>query len=392
MQIEDLRQQVLQQIDRQSPHLRRIALTLHAHPEIGGQEKLAQQVLTQYATECGFEVELGVSGIDTSFLAVRQHGSGAKVAFLAEYDALPAIGHACGHNLIAMASTAAAVGLAHALDPICGQVALVGTPAEETNGAKVPMAASALFDAYDAAMIVHPASRTSVYAQSLAIDAIEFTFLGKAAHAASVPHEGINALDAAIALFNGLNALRQHVTSDVRIHGIITEGGVAPNIVPERAVARFYFRAAERSYLNHVVEKAKHIAEAAALATGCRWEMRNFEYSNDNLITNKALADTYAAHLTSLGIDDIQPPSPNMGSTDMGNVSHVAPSIHPSMRIGSDKLIGHTHEFCRAASTMEAMDAMLSAAKAMALTGLDVLLDVALRCRIREEFRGSVLV
>ncbi len=390
MQIEELRHQVVAKIDEQATRLREIALTLHANPETGGQEFLAQRVLTEYASEQGFTVTKGVADIPTSFVADYRHGNGAKVAFLAEYDALPELGHACGHNLIAMASTAAAVGLAEVLDQVEGQVTLFGTPAEETNGAKVVMAAAGLFNGYDAAMIVHPGARTRVYAQSLAIDALEFTFLGKPAHAAAVPHEGINALDGVISLFNNINALREHLTSDVRIHGIITEGGVAPNIVPERAVARFYFRAAERDYLNQVVARAKAVAEGAALATGCRLEIRNFEFSNDNMVTNKTLADVYASHLQALGVTDIEPPSDNKGSTDMGNVSHVAPAIHPNMSIGPKTLVSHTHEFCQAAASPQALSAMLLAGKAMALSGLDVLINKDLRQQIRAEFAAGL--
>ena len=389
MQIDQLRQRISQRIDEQAPHLEEIALQLHANPETGGQEHFAQKILTEYAAGQGFHISKGLANVPTSFAAEHSSGEGAKVAFLAEYDALPEIGHACGHNLIAMASTAAAVGLASVLDNVSGQVTLFGSPSEETNGAKVPMAAAGLFDEFDAALIVHPGARTTVDAASLAIDAIEFTFLGKAAHAAGAPHEGINALDAVISLFNNLNALREHLTSDVRIHGIISEGGVAPNIVPERAVARFYFRAAERAYLNEVVGKAKKVAEAAALATGCRLEMCNFELSFDNLHSNKLLAATYKTHLEALGVTDIESPSGGKGSTDMGNVSQVTPAIHPSMCIGPKTLVGHTHEFCQAAASPEALAAMLVAAKAMALTGLDVLTDSTLRKQIRAEFAAG---
>jgi amidohydrolase len=381
-----LRQQILQRIDAEADQLKRIALDLHQNPELGGEERFAANRLTGYASEQGFQVTRPLEGLETAFRATAGQ-TGPKVAFLAEYDALPEIGHACGHNLIAMASTAAAVGLAAVLEQVEGEVSLFGTPAEETNGAKVVLSQAGVFDGYDAAMIVHPGAKTSVYAASLALDPLEFTFHGRPAHAASTPHEGINALDAVIQLFNSLNALRQHLKPDVRIHGIISEGGVAPNIVPERAVARFYFRASERSYLNEVVQKAKAAAEGAALATGCSVEIKYFELSNDDLVTNRALADRYAKNLQMLGVVDITPPSENKGSTDMGNVSHVAPAIHPSMAIGPSTLVGHTHEFCLAAASPEALDAMLLAGKAMALTGLDILLDERLRQQVKDEFQ-----
>lgn len=388
--IAELKQQIICAIDAQAQQLKQLALGIHAHPELGGEEHYAVQTLTEYLRQQGFAAREQAAGLPTAFQAVRETGSATpKVAYLAEYDALPEIGHACGHNLIAMAGVAAAVGLAAVLDRLPGHVAVFGTPAEETNGAKVIMSAQGLFDGYDAAMIVHPGSRTSVIAQSLAIDALEFTFTGKPAHAAAAPHEGINALDAVVQLFNSLNALRQHLKPDVRMHGIISEGGTAPNIVPERAVARFYFRAENRSYLDQVVQKAKAAAEGAALATGARLEIKPFELSNDNLITNHTLADVYAGHLQRLGWEELDPPSDSKGSTDMGNVSHHAPSIHPSMRIGSSTLAGHTHEFCQAAGSEQGMENMLLAGKAMALSGLDVLLDTGLRQRIVSEFRAN---
>ena len=386
---EGLRQRILQRIDTQSANLKQIALDLHQNPELGGEERFAAARLTEYAEEMGLLVTPALAGVETAFQAMAGQAGRAKVAFLAEYDALPEIGHACGHNLIAMASTAAAIGLASVLDQVEGQVSLFGTPAEETNGAKVVLSQAGVFDGYDAAMIVHPGNRTTVYASSLALDPLEFTFYGRPAHAASTPHEGINALDAVIQLFNSLNALRQHLKSDVRIHGIISEGGAAPNIVPEKAVARFYFRASQRSYLNEVVQKAKAAAEGAALATGCRLKIEPFELSNDDLVTNRSLADGYAKQLQSLGVSDIAAPGDNKGSTDMGNVSHVAPAIHPSMTIGPNTLVGHTHEFCLAAASPEALDAMLLAGKAMALTGLEILLDSQFRQQVAEEFRQS---
>ncbi len=386
----ELKRRIIEAIDQQAGQLKQLALALHSRPELGGEEHYAVETITKYLRQQGFAVKEQVADLPTAFQAVQETGAATpKVAFLAEYDALPEIGHACGHNLIAMASTAAAVGLSAVLEQVPGHVALFGTPAEETNGAKVVMSAHGLFDGYDAAMIVHPGARTSVYAQSLAIDALEFVFEGKPAHAAAAPHEGVNALDAVIQLFNSLNALRQHLKSDVRVHGIISEGGTAPNIVPERAVARFYFRAADRSYLNQVVQKAKAAAEGAAMATGATVTVKPFELSNDNLVTNHVLADVYASHLQELGWEELDPPSDSRGSTDMGNVSQVAPSIHPSMRIGPRTLAGHTHEFCQASGSEEAVDNMLLAGKAMALTGLDVLLDSALRDKILEEFKAK---
>jgi amidohydrolase len=310
------------------------------------------------------------------------------VAFLAEYDALPGLGHACGHNIIGTAAVGAALALAPLLSELSGSVHVFGTPAEETNGAKVPLAAGGAFAGIDAAMMIHPSGRTVLAAPSLAMDALEFRFRGRAAHAASAPHEGINALDAVILTFNAINALRQHVRPDVRIHGIITKGGEAPNIVPEEAVARFYVRAARRRYLNQVVEKVINCARAGALATGAELTVSNFEYSFDEMRNNSALAAAMEANLSRLG-EEVVPSGEGMGSLDMGNVSHVVPAIHPYISIGGPGLVSHTREFAAAAGGEGGVRGLMIGAKALAATALDVLLNAELRRAARAEFEAA---
>jgi len=360
------------------------------NPELGDQEYKAAEKLTSFLAARGFDVEKGIVERPTAFRAVLDSGKpGPSIAFLCEYDALPEIGHGCGHNMIGTIGCGAAAGLAGVLDKTGGRIVVLGTPAEETSGAKVDMAERGIFDGIDAAMMLHPDDRTSESGSSLALDAIQFEFRGRASHAASAPHEGINALDAVLLTFNGINALRQHVTPDVRIHGIITEGGKAANVVPERAVAQFYVRAGQRSYLGEVTEKVKNVARGAALMTGASLEISNYETSYDNMNTNQSLSRAFNENLRLAGIADINPPRSSFGSLDMGNVSYVVPAIHPCISISDLKLVGHTAEFRNATLTDRAHDAIIKGACALALTGYDVLTDMELLKRIREEFESS---
>lgn len=399
--MEALKNRIVQKISALEKELVELSSAIHGHPELGHHEFFAAGALGDFLRRYGFHVEQGVAGLPTAFMAriptnsgdMPGPGGGPVVAFLAEYDALPELGHACGHNLIGVASAGAAVALSQALAESRfrppGEIRVLGTPAEETSGGKVTMVEKSLFAGVDAAMMFHPGSRNTVLMNSLAIEPLEFVFKGKAAHAAAAPHEGINALDACIGLFNGVNALRQHVRTDVRIHGIISEGGVAPNIVPDRAVARFYVRAATRKYLDEVLARVKDCARGAALAAGAEVEIRPFEIPNDNMRNNAPLAEAMAANLKRLGVTSIEDPGPPLGSSDIGNVSHVVPAIHPTIAIGPRTLVTHTPEFARAANSPEGHRGMILAAKALAMTGLDVLLVPDLLDRIRADFRGG---
>lgn len=246
-----LKEQIIDEIESRKAEYLKISHSIHENPEIGNEEYFASKLLSDLLEAEGFTVERGVAGHETAFLARKKSSvkSGPSVAFLAEYDALPGLGHACGHNIIGTASTAAAIALGRQIDEIGGEVVVLGTPAEEggPNGsAKGSFVKHGLLEGIDAALMVHPSNATRITGNSLAVDPLDFEFIGKPAHAAAAPHQGINALDAVIQLFNSINALRQHVTDDVKIHGIITHGGDAPNIVPHYAKARFYIRAATR--------------------------------------------------------------------------------------------------------------------------------------------------
>ncbi|KRD82639.1 amidohydrolase [Bacillus sp. Root147] len=362
------------------------------NPELGHEEFKACKALTDVLKEQGFTVEIGTCDLPTAFTAVYDSQKpGPSIGFMAEYDALPDLGHACGHNLIGTMSIAAGIGLSKAVAETGGKVYVYGTPAEETRGGKVTMAEQGIFNHLDVAMMVHPYYCHQKSGRSLAMDAIQFEFFGKSAHAAAAPHEGINALDGVLQTFNSINALRQHVKPDVRIHGVITEGGKAANVVPDYAVTQFYVRASTRAYVDEVTEKVKACANGAALATGTKLKISNYEFSYDDMQTNQTLSDVYTNNLISLGVSEqsITEDQGDHGSLDMGNVSQVVPAIHPYIQICDDYFVCHTHEFREAALSEQGREAMILGAQTMALTGYDVLTNQALLQKIKEEFNAT---
>ncbi|ART76566.1 amidohydrolase [Sutcliffiella horikoshii] len=369
-----------------------ISTYIGENPELGHEEFKSAKVLSDKLSEHGFEVELGTCGLATAFEAAFDSGKpGPTIGFMCEYDALPEIGHACGHNLIGTMGIAAGIATSKVIKETGGKVIVYGTPAEETKGGKVTMAEQGVFDKLDVAMMVHPLHSYVKSGSSLAMDAIQFEFFGKPAHAAANPEKGINALDAVIQTFNGINALRQHVTSDTRIHGIIPEGGKAANVVPDYAVAQFYVRAKTRSYVNELVEKVKSIAEGAAMMTGATMKMSNYELSYDNMVTNETLSDIFTEQLVSLGVDssEIVENRDGSGSLDMGNVSLVVPSIHPYIKICNELYSCHTTEFRDAAMSAQGKEAMILGSKAMATTAYELLTKQELLVKIKEEFEKA---
>lgn len=382
---------ICETIDGYAPTLREIGAYIAAHPELGHEERLASARLTAALEALGFVVERGTLGLETAFVAEYRSGrAGPTVALLAEYDALPEIGHACGHHLICTMALGAAAGLAPLLEATGGVLRVYGTPAEETKGAKVDMAAAGLFDDVDAALMAHPYHSFERSGSSLAMDALQYEFYGKAAHAAANPEDGVNALDAVIQLFNGVGALRQQTRSDARIHGIVSHGGDAPNIIPDYAAARFYVRARTRAYTDELVRKVNACAAAAALATGCRLAVSNYEYSYDELRTNEALSDAFNSNLIANGVapDEIKPGHDN-GSLDLGNVSLRCPAVHGYIQVVDAPYALHSLEFRDAAQLPRAYDGMVLGAKTLALTAYDVLTDAALLSRIKAEFAAA---
>lgn len=348
---------------------------IYQNPELGNEEYKAVEKLTSFLQEHNFEIETEFLGIKTAFRATYDSNKeGPTIGYLCEYDALPEIGHGCGHNMIGAMSAGAGIILSKVLNEIGGKIIVYGTPAEETNGAKVIFAEQGVFDELDVAMMVHPSDKTIESGTSMALYPLQFTYTGKTAHAASCPQEGINALNSVIQLFNGIDALRQHVTPDVRIHGIITNGGVAANIVPDKAVAQFYFRASTKEILEDVLVKVKNIAQGAALMTGSKLEMTRYELPNDNLKTNKSLSEAFSENLRTLGIKDIYAPK-DTGSSDIGNVSHKTPTIHPYIGISNCNVTGHSVNMADATITPLAHERLLIGTLALAYTGYDVLMS-----------------
>lgn len=367
-----LKETVCRWIEQSAEEFTRLARQMYEEPELGFAEEKAAKWLTEKLEMVGYHVEHGIANMPTSFRGTLTGSAKPKIALLCEYDALPEMGHGCGHNMIGTASIWASVALAKLEAELPGTIIVFGAPGEETDGGKVFLVNHHCFDEIDAALMFHPSAENRVLSSSLALDALEVTYYGKTAHAAGAPHLGINALDAVILTFNGVNALRQHVKEDVRIHGIITEGGKAPNVVPDLAQARFYVRAKDRNYLNEIVQKFQHICEGASLMTGATYQIRKFENSNDNLISNRVLGSLFEKNLYTIGITDVEPYVEGGGSTDMGNVSQVVPAIHAYLSIGKD-VRGHSREFATATISPIGNQTLQNAAKALAMTVLDLL-------------------
>jgi amidohydrolase len=367
--------------DARSDRLGRLSAAIHANPEEGWAEVKAARWLGEYLAEEGFRVTAPAGGIATAFLAEWSQGSGRPaLAYLAEYDALPELGHACGHNLIGAAAAGAGATLRQVMldTGLEGKVLVLGTPAEEVGGGKLKLLEAGMFRGLDAVLMMHPATSTRVGGTSLALTPIRFAFQGKAAHAAASPHEGINALDAVIQTFNSVNALRQHVTEDVRLHGIITRGGVAPNIVPDAAEAYFYVRAGSIGVVRSTLERLENCARAAALATGASLAIHT-EDSYLEIIPNAPLEQCLLQALTRAGVSVEPTPETGMrGSTDFGNVSRACPSAAFTIAIAPREVAVHSPEFAAASASPAAETAMHEAVLVLAAAGLSLASDRAL--------------
>jgi amidohydrolase len=385
-----LKDQISATIDGLRPELERIGRNIHANPEIAYQEQQAVAWLTELLKANGFSVEVGVANTPTAFVAQQRSGSGPTVAFLAEYDALRGLGHGCGHNLIGTASAGAGIALARLLDQLAGRVLVIGTPAEEGGGGKIRLIRAGIFQEVDAAMMFHPDTRTQVLHWALAVTHLKFEFTGHAAHASADPEKGINALDAFVLAYNGISMLRQHLKEGARLHGFLIEGGTAPNIIPERTSGEFLVRARDEAYMQELVQKVKNIFQAAALATGCSVNLSFEEEPYANLRNNPVLARLFEGNLRRLGLDPVQAvPWENAGSTDMGNVSHVVPALHPTIGIAPEEVPGHSQAFLEASGSLRGYQAMIDAAKGLAMTGADLLAEPALAEQAKLEFRQT---
>jgi len=385
-----VKQRATEYIDHLSDKLHKLATDIHDNPELGSNEHYAVERIRGLLEDFEFEYEEGIAKMETAFRAKHSSCSpGPSVALLAEYDALPSLGHACGHNLIAAASVGAALGVSKVKRDLPGELILLGTPGEENIGGKVNMVNEGIFHGIDAAMMFHPSDKNVVGKRSLSCSSLEIIFHGEAAHASGNPEEGVNALDAAIQTFTNLNALREHIEDDARIHGIITNGGEKPNIVPELASCEFYIRALEDAYREEVVEKLQRCAKGAALATGCEVEFRQPEPSFKAMHPNKPLVEAFEKNGKSLGLE-FQQVEGGAGSTDMGDVSQTVPAIHPYLSIVPEGTSAHTHQFRDAAGSAEGKRVMIMAAKILAMTVVDVLTKDSLYKKMKESFSETV--
>ena len=368
-----------------------ISRQMYEHPELGFQEVLASRLHTEFLERHGFTVTRQLCGFDTGYRGDFDTGKpGPHVAFLAEFDALPELGHGCGHNLVGACALGAGVALASVLGELGGSVTVYGAPAEETSGGKVDFVEAGQFSGVDLAILCHPGNHWSQSGASLALEPVQFEFFGRSAHAASAPEQGVNALDAALVTMTAVNALREHVRSDARIHGIVADGGRAANIVPDYTKVQYYVRATKKGYLTQLVERVKNCGRAGALATGCEVKITRFETAYDNMLTNETLSDLFGIVLKEhYGIEQ-EPPRETFGSTDLGNVSLVCPAIQPIFDIAGDRSIAaHTREMAACTQTPYAADSMEKAACAMAMTAARVLSDPACLKAVWEEFKSA---
>jgi amidohydrolase len=388
--MDKLKEQIGTEVESLADELFAISDFLLANPEIAYQEYKARDYLSRMLEQSGFEVEKGVGNVKTAFLArpAACTPSRPTVALLAEYDALPKIGHGCGHNLIAAASVGAVVALRRILGNEAGGLVLVGTPAEEGGGGKARLAESGVFEKMDAAMMFHPSSMNIPGKGMLGRIKFKIEFFGKSAHASGTPDKGINALDALILAYSSINAYRQHMRPDGRIHGIITHGGDAPNIIPDYAAGLFYVRAASRAYRDELLERVKNNCKGAALATGAEFKIEVDHPVLDPMKRNPALEAAATNNLKELGIA-IDPDDGRRGSSDMGNLSHYLPAIHPYLAIVTPEIPGHSTDFRDATTSPRSRQTLLNAAKMLAMTARDYLSSPELRERVRQDFTSE---
>ena len=398
----DIHNAVTQAVESLREELVGISLDIHSHPEINFEEHYSAKLLADALEQHGFKVERGVGGVETAFRGTIEggKGDGPTIALLAEYDALPDVGHGCGHNLIAISNLGAGLGIKAVMESMPGRLVVLGTPAEEGGGGKVRMLAAGVFEDIDITLSSHPSSNVTIIpteipineSWSLAMVGFRYAYHGKSAHAAVMPEAGINALNAVVHLFTGIDAMRQHLREDTRIHGIITDGGKAANVVPEFAAANFMLRCRDREYLKVIVEKVKQVAEGAALLTGARLEILPADPLYENVIPNATMAKVARANAEAIGMHlDTLPAGRRQGgsaSTDFGNVSQVVPSFAMTFSISEEPVPGHSLLLAAAAKTPLANDNAISVAKILGLTACELLSNPDLVAAVREEFKA----
>jgi len=387
--VDEARGRVMKRVDELAEVLVEASHAIHSHPELGYEEHFAHDLLTGLISEAGLDVSGGAYGLDTAFEGTAGT-TGPVLAVLCEYDALPGIGHACGHNIIAAAGAGAGLAAAVVAEELGGRVRILGTPAEEGGGGKVWMIKEGAFEGVDAAVMVHPADADLAMMSSLAVQQVQVSYTGLASHAAAAPEEGLNALDAAVLGYVNVAALRQHIGSDERLHGIFTDGGRKANIVPETASALWYARSPSLAGLERLKVRLLRALEAGADAAGCGFEHCWVEPIYEEIVDSVPLLECYVANAATLG-RDVAPPGEQrvVASTDLGNVSKVVPAIHPMIKVAPAGTPIHTAEFAEYAASPDGDRAVLEGAKAMALTIVDCWSDPRILAEARAGFESG---
>jgi amidohydrolase len=392
MSLEMLKKDAAAAVDSMKAELLALSHTIHGEPELALEEFKAAKRLSDAVAKHDIPVQRESFGLKTAYVAEFGKDSGPTIAILSEYDALPGVGHACGHNIIATTGLGATLALAKLGARLPGRVRYLGTPAEERFGGKEIIAREGAFDGADAAMMIHPSNLNLTTMPCIAISEVEVTYIGRAAHASAMPYRGLNALDAVVSAYQSIAQLRQHIKQTERIHGIITEGGLAANIVPERAACRFYVRAFDIHELGELKQRVHHCFEAAALSTGTRAEIKwgNTDYLD--LKTSWPIAESFQRNAKALGREFFpvkEIPAGFAGSTDMGNVSHRVPSIHPMLAVAPAGVIIHNAEFATWAASEKGDAAVIDGAKALAMTALDLMADRGLLDAAKADFAAT---
>jgi len=387
-----LKRDVCDAIDAMSAELLAVSHEIHAKPELAFHEHEAARILTQRLEAAALPVTRHAFGLSTAFASVFGPSDKPEVAILSEYDALPGIGHACGHNIIATTGLGATLALAKLNGALPGRIRYLGTPAEEQGGGKELMAQEGAFDNLDAAMMVHPAGVDLVTMPCICVSEVSVAYHGRSAHASAMPHMGLNALDALITAYQAIAQLRQHIKPTERIHGIIKKGGSAPNIVPDETSALFYVRAASAEDLAPLKKRVQACFEAGALASGCTVDVKWAKADYLDLKTSMPIAEAYEENARSLGRSFFplsKMPSGSAGSTDMGNVSHRVPSIHPMIASAPPHVVIHNPEFARWAASELGDKACIDGAKALAMTAIDFLTNADMRAQAKADFEAT---
>ena len=388
--LQQVKNEIKEQVDRLAEDLFGLSRLLYENPETAYEEHQACQWLSQFLAERGFEVEKGAGGVETAFAARYAGGNpdGPSVAFLAEYDALPKIGHGCGHNLIAASSIGAGIALVRAMGEIPGRIAVMGTPAEEGGGGKARMIDGGAFEGIDIGLLSHPGHHNQAGEGSLGRIKAKIEFFGKTAHAASSPEAGRNALDAIIGSYNNICALRQQIPADAKLHGIITHGGDAPNIIPDYTAGLYYVRSGRRDYLKELFQRFEDCCHGAARAAGCECRIEVQPPSLEPTKRNYTLERMWEANLEDLGME-LQVKNGPSGSSDVGNLSQVIPVLQSRLAIAELDVPIHSKGYADATQSERGRKALLDAAKTLAMTAYDYLVSAEARRAVAEEFANT---